>query len=257
MKPHVVLIADAGGEIGWGHAVRQLALAEALVAQKVRTLFVTRTKEALALDWPCPVRVVESRVYAGFGGRAVVDADVEMDALCDLTFDDYAAADPRGELVNPHFGAADRYGKPHGTYFLGPRWAPLRPEFRWGAQGPRWTVSGKHSDEPLEYAGAKWLGYSARQVIEAMAFAPFAIVPPSMIALECLAVGVPVVLRVPGPKWQPIADAMVAAGVAVMEGDEGIQTATNPTTAKAMSEAGREAVDGRGAARLAEWLADA
>ena len=55
MKPHVILVADAGPGVGWGHAVRQLALAEALVAKWVPVLFVTRTREALRLDWPCPV----------------------------------------------------------------------------------------------------------------------------------------------------------------------------------------------------------
>lgn len=264
MTPHVVLLADAGPGIGWGHAVRQLALAEALVAKRVRTLFVTRTREALRLDWPCPVQVGEVDLAAV--RVAVYDlpqpAATWPTALLSPThvvvFDDYGTVQwPNGaSVVDPHFGAAARMGGLDGARFLGPRWAPLRRPFNWtGARTPYW-YGGVHGTPPLRYeAGTGGLG-TAHQVASAMVEAPYAIVPPSMIALECLCVGVPVVLTVPGEKWQPIADAMIAAGVAQPDTPEGIEAATDPTTAKRTSEAGMEAVDGHGAERLAEWLAE-
>lgn len=265
MTPHVILLADAGGTIGWGHAVRQLALAEALVGRKVRTLFVTQTREALKLDWPCPVWWVEDieKCELTYGAHLVFDfpddvAEPEGAVYRQrVVFEDYGESRLGADLlVGCHFGAPVR--EPAIPAFLGPRWAPLRRVFRWGEPGaPRWNAAGSHGPPITHEPGSTAFRQSAEKMAALLSMAPYAIVPPSMIALECLAVGVPVVLHVPGPKWQPIADAMVAAGVAVTDSPEGIEAVLDPATAKRMSEAGREAVDGRGAERLAEWLSDA
>lgn len=269
MTPHVVLLADAGPGIGWGHAVRQLALAEALVAQKCRVLFVTRTKKALTLDWPCPVWEVFDVEKAELPEGAVLvydmpDQPLEPEGFAYrgvVRFADYGPpanywdGDP-DYLVCPNFAATSHEW--HGPAFLGPRWAPLRRPFNWtGVRDPSWLTRNAGNDEATVFPLAGWGGFDAHCVARMMAASRYALVSPSMVALECLAVGVPVVLTVPGPKWQPIADAMVAAGVAVLEGPEGIEAVSDPTTAKAMSERGRDLVDGRGARRLAEWLADA
>lgn len=273
MKPHVILIADAGGTIGWGHAVRQLALAEALVEKHVPTLFVTRTKEALALDWPCPVSFNDEP----FGlqdppgwQRYVLDcADDLPGGSPTMCFEDHGAKRNADFTVDPHLGAASRQPN-RWVSFLGPRWAPLRQPFvdaaslgiNRGSHGGVFV----YGDAPsIEYLGSSVVrppSLNARAMVTTMQRCSLALVPPSMIALECLAIGLPVVLYVPGEKWRPIADAMVAAGVAELwdEHSDGWTLArvlADDGKRRQMSEAGREAVDGLGAGRLAEWLADA
>ena len=242
-----------------------MALAEALVAKGVRTLFVTRTREALRLDWPCPVQVgtppsAKAHVYD------LHDWGAKDGAANVLTFEDYGGLTTGAwAAIDPHFGAAARHGDRIQAGFLGPKWAPLREPF--GRQFlPAQNKSGVfvYGDAPALPKGApkpvRYAGFNARHAAHAMTMSTLALVPPSMIALECLAVGTPVVLYVPGPKWQPIADAMVQAGVAaIWDGKDATlgRILADDRERKRMSDAGREAVDGRGADRLAEWLADA
>jgi spore coat polysaccharide biosynthesis predicted glycosyltransferase SpsG len=263
LKPDVVLIADAGPGIGWGHAVRQLALAEALVAQRVRTLFVTRTRDALALDWPCPVRLVcDADLYSmSLEERPTKVNDLRWGGpMGGLLFDDYGNAPEKQMAVDPHFGAVLR----RTAGFLGPRWAPLRAPFSVGHLASESRsgvfVYGDTPALPSSVVPVRHSGFDARKAAATMGRCAIALVPPSMVALECLAIGTPVVLYVPGPKWQPIADAMVAAGVAKLWSGRADDHTLGCVLAddglrRRMSEAGREAVDGRGAERLAEWLA--
>lgn len=269
MKPEVVLIADAGPGIGWGHAVRQLALATALVGKGVRTLFVTRTREALSLDWPCPVWEVGDVARCELPNATVV-YDLPDDAVNEghnggVRFDDYG---PRASyldyVVCPNFAAtAHEWDTPA---FLGPRFAPLRHPFNdgWLKSETRHGVAVYGLDAPDLPPGVVLRpgrgSMRARDMAAYLGSATVALVPPSMVALECLAIGTPVVLYVPGPKWQPIADAMEAAGVAkVWSGRADDHTLgcvlADDGLRRRMSEAGREAVDGRGSERLAEWLA--
>ena len=263
LKPHVILIADAGGTIGWGHAVRQLALAEALVAKGVPTLFVSRTREALSLDWPCPVQHDPEPLFM----EGEIDARVVFDGVRPrsewaLLFDDYGDGPLGDYLVDPHFGAVTRHHS-LARSFLGPRWAPLRSEFEHYARNPRnENRSGVfvYGDAPdlVNLPPIRPASFNAKHTAKLMASCAVALVPPSMVALECLAVGTPVVLYVPGPKWQPIADAMVQAGVAhIWDGKDYTlgRVLADDGERKRMAEAGREAVDGLGAERLAEWLA--
>lgn len=276
VKPHVILIADAGPGIGWGHAVRQYALAEALVARQVPTLFVTRTREALALDWPCPVWVVAdveqcelpSGRWASKWARVVYDLpEPVVNALAlgpTMRFADYGPTPTEDDyVVCPNFAATSHeWGVPA---LLGPRWAPLRSRFmnheHNGRQGGVY-VYGDAPELPKEMRAVRASSFHARGVAATMAGCSLALVPPSMVALECLAIRLPVVLYVPGPKWQPIADAMVQAGVAeVWTGNPDDYTLAcvlaDDGKRRRMSEAGREAVDGMGAERLAGWLSDA
>lgn len=272
MKPRVILIADAGGEIGWGHAVRQLALAEALIARHVPTLFVTRTREALALDWPCPVAIGDEYVGISAGPAVsvydLVDGDYRGHDVGGsvVRFDDYCAApcEDVDVLVRPHFGSTPV----NRAAFLGPRWAPLRPEFERYNRNPNQDRGGLFVYGPApevwdgRFAIVRPKSLNAKVVARQMSNCALALVPPSMVALECLCVGLPVVLYVPGPKWQPIADAMVQAGVAEIWSGKPDDYSLACVLAddgkrQKMSEAGREAVDGRGSERLAEWLADA
>ena len=276
MKPHVILIADAGGEIGWGHAVRQLALAEALVGKGVSTLFVTRTEEALGLDWPCPVWRVADVARCELPnpyGTAVYDLPepCENDGghlEREVSFRDHGPL-PGDEnetdyVVSPHFGAA-WYDWTVPT-LLGPRWAPIRRAFALypirNENRSGIFVYGDAPEVPKGLLVKRPHTMNARATASQIAGCTIALVPPSMIALECLAVGTPVVLYVPGPKWQPIADAMVEAGVAeIWSGAPEDYTLAcvlaDDGKRRRMAEAGREAVDGGGAGRLAEWLADA
>jgi spore coat polysaccharide biosynthesis predicted glycosyltransferase SpsG len=273
LKPHVILIADAGPEIGWGHAVRQLALAEALCERGVRTLFVTRTREALALDWPCPVQVVDGHPHLPAATRTVVCDDPTGFERCDslraapVVFMDYGMVGDAPDLaVCPNFAATSfPWGYPA---LLGPRWAPLRSEFATRALEPRNEnrtgifVYGNAPALPKECQAVRPTSMNAKVQAKAIAGCTLAVVPPSMVALECLALGTPVVLHVPGPKWQPIADAMVQAGVAeIWSGAPDDYTLAcvlaDDGKRRRMAEAGREAVDGRGSERLVEWLADA
>lgn len=269
MKPDVILIADAGGSIGWGHAVRQLALAEALVAKGVPTLFVSRTREALSLDWPCPVMVgaVPDGARATVWDLPAVKMPPAL-ATSALVFDDHAEIVGPTLYVDPHFGAVDRYeSRPtigcRPTGLLGPRWAPLRSEFEHYARNPRnENRSGVfvYGDAPdlVNLPPIRPTSFNAKHTAKLMASCAVALVPPSMVALECLAVGTPVVLHVPGPKWKPIADAMVQAGVAhIWDGKDYTlgRVLADDGERRRMAEAGREAVDGLGAERLAEWLA--
>lgn len=271
MKPDVILIADAGPGIGWGHAVRQLALANALVGKGVRTLFVTRTHEALTLDWPCLVWLVGDVARCELPSPwATVVYDLPDDAVNEgryaaVRFGDYGPRASRDldYVVCPNFAAtAHEWDAPA---LLGPRFAPLREPFNDGWL-PAQNRAGVfvYGDAPALPKGSPPSftvpGFSARRSAHAMSMAAVALVPPSMVALECLAIGTPVVLYVPGPKWQPIADAMEAAGVArIWSGRADDHTIgcvlADDGLRRRMSEAGREAVDGRGADRLAEWLA--
>lgn len=259
----VILCADAGPEIGWGHAVRQLALAQALVEIGGRPTFLTRTREALRLDWPCPVRLVDA-VDPRAG--TVMDLPEPPDTTAPdrvVWFDDYGHA-PDVLGVDPHFGAHLR----RTSGFLGPQWAPVRKGFAecGDSEGQAWTprsgvyVYGPHPELPKGLEPVTAPSFRTWDVARAMVGAVCALVPPSMVALECLAVGTPVVLYVPGPKWQPIADAMVEAGVArVWSGEKDDHTLAcvlaDDGLRGRMSEAGRDHVDGRGAQRLARWLA--
>lgn len=281
MTPDVVLLADAGPGIGWGHAVRQLALAEALVAKRVRTLFVTRTREALGLDWPCPTWVVFDVEKAAIEARTLVYDLPEFVDTPDiwtgeniLQFADYGPPPPDylAPSVCPNFAAHTHDWTV--ASFLGPRWAPLRkgfasvPSFRKGAIPENRSGLFVYGDFPALPKGTpasvylKTFGGESYQAAHTIGMCVAALVPPSMVALECLAVGTPVVLYVPGPKWQPIADAMEAAGVArIWSGNPEDHTLAcvlaDDGLRRRMAEAGRDHVDGRGAERLAEWLADA
>ena len=271
MTPDVVLLADAGPDIGWGHAMRMYALAEALVERRKRVLFVTRTREAAEFNWPCPVHVVDGWHDAPFSERSVVDIPAgETIRRRALMFYDYGelVGEPEA-LVAPHFGA-----RPNGAVtFAGPRWMPLRSPFHLRVQ-----TGGTHPRRgrnvlvyvPDAFVG-EWgrlmhdipnavspMGMDAESVAALMRTCRAAVVPPSTIAYECMAMGLPVFLYVPHERYEPIAEAMWHWGVAGSWGDVG-RVDGDPFLGLSdnlghLSKNARRHVDGMGAHRLAEWL---
>jgi UDP-2,4-diacetamido-2,4,6-trideoxy-beta-L-altropyranose hydrolase len=146
--PRILFVVDAGPQVGGGHVMRSLTLAQALEAQGARYAFVGPPAMAVLLDAfsPGSARIVAQDPAAGL-------ADEPFDAM---VFDHYGLAEPEhralaagrpalviddladrplgGDIVldsGPERRAADYLGlAPEAArLLLGPGYAPVRPEF--------------------------------------------------------------------------------------------------------------------------------
>lgn len=193
---------------GLGHLMRCMALAEWAVALKAKPV-VCLQPGAPVLAWPCAVVSgggdAEARVRIADGFPARDDAGYWF------IVDAPPSTGPDVEgYIYPHFGAASADGFPT---FVGPQWMPLRKVFsvapisghRRGSVGYRANLPGV----------TELTGLPSRNVADALGQAAEAIVPPSTIAYEAMAMGCPVrLLRVGFPGCEEIGQAMVEAGAA-------------------------------------------
>ena len=261
----ILLVADGGGKLGWGHAMRTLAVAHAIKDRaNVALRWATSTPSAIrGLDPPCPVLAYK---HTGLNLDGLVE-DVDA-ALIDLRFPlrdyglgawymvDHGTGLDGTNRICPHFGAENRdWGA--GSVCTGPRWMPLRREV---VLGPEWSYN--HKAPVLTYklppgtvlpnntAGIEEIEEHARWFERSWWFA---IVPPSTIAYELMAVGVPVLLVDP-PHDQPkdIGQAMVDAGVADWWHTE--MWVCGAYDFQAQVDA--VGIDGRGADRIADLLTE-
>lgn len=270
----ILLVADAGGEIGWGHAMRMLAVAEELAGRSGRqAVWVTETPREVHSLKP-PIAIYACGPHEGMNPQhATADA-----VLIDLPgeespgFWEYDANDYRlwhmvdhgtglkgTNRICPHFGAEDRDWGP-GAVVCGPRWMPLREEFidwrPFNRHATRYDPEGKvlayrANDAVMQeisdrgeqahrmHGGYKWWTEKWSG----------AVVPASTIAYECMVLGIPVAL-LPLPNDQPndVGEAMIQAGVARW------WDSRHPSKVEDRIAAARAAVDGRGAERVADLL---
>lgn len=271
---NILLVADAGGEVGWGHVMRTLAVAEALEG-RASVRWLTSTPEAIrGLDPPCPVGTksegvgqlawTEPSAWVLTDGKPTEELAEER--ACAWEVVDFGTGEGRLSRICPHFGAESRdWGS--GMVATGPRWMPLRRDFVRDAQIDCDWLDLNY--EPYAKDG-KLLTYRA-DAVNALAGMPdkdvvslfdvnakdrkwwtegpyrYAIVPPSTIAYECMALGIPVLLVPVEGQSREIGDAMVAAGVAYWYSDGGGDL--EPIAKRA-----RKHVDGWGAERVANLL---
>ena len=276
---NILLVADAGGEIGWGHAMRTLAVAEALEGRASVRWLTSTPKEIRGLNPPCPVdgRMEKDELSKGAQDAVLVDRrDFQilsggkpnpLDRRVWYMID-HGTGLPGTQRICPHFGAESRDWGP-GMVATGPRWMPLRgeirsppgPQYNWNAYNPKGKVLTYRagttepnavilSDNPTR----RWWTQGPYR---------YAIAPPSTIAYECMALGIPVyVVSLEGYPTE-IGDAMVQAGVAMWYADsqeygglDGVFKAKggDMTYRQIMAKRAREHVDGRGAERVANLL---
>lgn len=237
----VTVVAHASDEVGWGHAMRTRAVVEQLVHSAAPTLvrWATVTPEAIRALWPpCAVEKLGKDTNVYDAARAVL-VDVPTDewdcapggnyfnqTVCMVDSPTQWAGLPGAWRVCPHFGAATWDFGP-GPVLAGPRYMPLRgvlygyiregktydkqamalgykvPEELLEPRGVLRGIDPQHleSGGGMRWWQEKWSG---------------AFVPPSTMAYECMALGLPVVL-LPSEQevHQRVADGMVAAGVAI------------------------------------------
>jgi len=137
----LLLIADGGPEIGAGHWVRMLALAEYAMDRRWQPTLVTRQVEPRPpAAWdaaPCPVRVVPDYTTLPPADYAIVDTYPNAGVLAgtDLpmtAYDDMGGLVAPGlrAVVNPNPGA-ERFGYPGiPLAYAGPRYAAIRRAFQ-------------------------------------------------------------------------------------------------------------------------------
>ncbi len=168
----ILFVADAGPEIGGGHVMRCLTLAEALRARGAATAFMASPPAAGILDLFAgpevgriaardadPAILAEDAAQAAVGFDALVFDSFRLDAEAHraiahgkptLIIDDLTDRPLHGDLIvepDPGIGARDYDGlvPPGARLLLGPGYAPVRPRFaalraetlaRRSAQGP-------------------------------------------------------------------------------------------------------------------------
>lgn len=261
----ILLVADASPGIGWGHAMRTLAIAQELEGlASVR--WATNTPEAIrGLDPPCPVGGFELPPE-GTRLPQIILADGVARRVTEMGVGEWNVVDHGTPLeginrICPHFGAESRdWGA--GMVATGPQWMPLRREVMdyshiiYNADGKILTYR----------AGAEnivdWKETADEDAVTLFDVSPqfkwwehgpyrYAIVPPSTIAYECMALGIPVLLVPLEGQSTEIGDAMVKAGVAEWYSDAGLSL---PGHLDPMAELAHKHVDGRGAERVANLL---
>jgi len=259
----ILLVADGGGKLGWGHAMRTLAVAQELKDRaNVAVRWATSTPSAIrGLGPPCPVS--EWPGPKTWATSLFVDGAFTMKPDGEPRDQTWVMVDhgtgPEGyNRICPHFGAASR-GWRSGSICTGPAWMPLRRGVAFGGTADIRRNRYDKSAPVLRYNG------SGDPDLGSWWFKNWslAIVPPSVIAYECMALGIPVLL-VPLPNDQPndIVDAMVEAGVAWRYHGEGTENyIADKHTAKGMRKSleeratlARSYIDGRGAERIADLL---
>ena len=154
--PRILFVADAGPEIGGGHVMRCLTLAEALRARGATTSFMASPPAAGILNlfagpevgWIAardadPAMLAEDAAQAAVGFDAFVIDTFRLDAEAHravghgkptLIIDDLADRPLHGDLVvepDPGIDARDYDGlvPPGARLLLGPDYAPVRPRF--------------------------------------------------------------------------------------------------------------------------------
>lgn len=211
--PEVLIVTAGGGEHGWGHAVRQLALSRALVGRGIQVAVASNDEPLKRLEWPCPVRSAWGQATLPDTGVLVRDLPPEMlwTERAEIAFCDHP---DQGEpdcdiLVSCHIGAEERVQWEEGrSYLCGPMWAPLRDAFRspthnWSKRENHYGVA-RPDNMPDTFDAedlARWLQRHKK-----------AEPPASMVALEALALGVPIEVYAPTPAHEPIAEAINADG---------------------------------------------
>ena len=269
----ILLVADAGGDIGWGHAMRTLAVAEELSGrQGVTAVWVTATpKEVHSLTPPIPID------GGGYGNMARhVDLHRAFDsALIDLPgghscplplpheqawmIVDHGIGPKGTNRICPHFGAEERDWGP-GAVVCGPRWMPLRKGMLWERRVFMSTRRDGYDPDgrALAYRAPSIQPQNAHVLSEGEEWWlrkwSRAFVPPSTIAYECMALGIPVYLADP-PNNQPrhVGEAMCATGVAAWN-CPAAGKGRKPGKHKDRAKLARAAVDGQGASRVADLL---
>ena len=254
----ILLVADAGGDIGWGHAMRMLAVAEELAGRSgVQAVWLTTTPAAVRqLKPPCPVELVPNtpEVVTRTSDAFLVDLSAPnpgwpTEGVWYMV--DHGVGLEGTNRICPHFGAEGRDWGP-GAVVCGPRWMPLRKEIVGWTDLPedyaRYDPAGGTFAyrAPMEIQDAHHLTEGERWWERKWSLA---IVPPSTIAYECMALGIPIAL-LPLPNDQPddVGVAMHDAGVARALHRDGRYVDTY------MAERARAAVDGRGVERVADLL---
>lgn len=277
MNP-IILVADASPEIGWGHAMRTLAVAQALNQYTglvgtagnyygLSVVWATNTPEAIRkLGPPCPVSDVGARVPSAgathlvdlpsvaYSGTANSPETFRVVAMVDAP-DQWLGADIR---ICPHFGS-ESWDWGLGAVCTGPQWMPLRdlitphglalynPDAPVLAYRPPkdWTLGlCAEGAEPHQLAvggGESWWKKAWCS----------AVVPASTISYECMRSGIPVVLHKEGQgeEHERIMKGMVEAGVASIWGDN-----VTTLTMEARAKKAHRLVDGQGAERVAGLL---
>ena len=147
----IELRAEAGPAIGLGHAMRSLALGQALIAAGHQVSWksshlpgsLPQRLEKLGIAWSAESAAVDAVVFDGYHFTPAESAACPVPVL---TVDDAAPplADrhPQAAVVlNPNLHAADAIPpRSTGRWLLGPRFALLRPEFLGVQAGPISTV---------------------------------------------------------------------------------------------------------------------
>jgi hypothetical protein len=259
---NILLVADAGGEIGWGHAMRTLAVAEALVEMgQACVRWMTTTPEAIrGLNPLCPVAMWPGP-YAWASGLFVdglkMKENEEPREETWIVVDNGNGREGYNRIC-PHFGAEKRdWGS--GMVATGPMWMPLRHELAF--QPSLYDTGGKilsyrvnlaaliKDVYPTEVIGLEELGGRSWWLEGPYRYA---IVPPSVIAYECMVLGIPVYLVPLEGQSTEIGDAMVDLGVAFWYRED---EKSGPNSVRdAMAKHARSLVDGRGAERVANLL---
>ena len=182
--PRILFVADAGPQVGGGHVMRSLTLAQAAEAQGARYAFVGGPAMAELLDAfsPDSTRVVTDDVAAAVGREAFDAIVFDHYGLAEpdhrgmaggkpvLVIDDLADRPLGADLVvdsGPERQAADYVGKaPEAArLLLGPGFAPVRPEFA-ALRGPALAWRGEPVQRILVAMGLTDVGGITGRVVE-------------------------------------------------------------------------------------------
>ncbi len=182
--PRILFVADAGPQVGGGHVMRSLTLAQALEAQGARYAFVGGPAMAQLLDAfsPDTTRIVTDDVAAAVAREAFDALVFDHYGLSEpdhsgmaagkpvLVIDDLADRPLGADLVvdsGPERKAADYLGKApdDARLLLGPSFAPVRPEFA-ALRGPALAWRGEPVQRILVAMGLTDVGGITARVVE-------------------------------------------------------------------------------------------
>lgn len=241
VKFDLLINTAGGGDIGFGHMARAMALAQAAQDASMSCVVALNEDAAHHWRWPCPVIPVRPG-GAPTVDRRVVIHDLPAEEFYDRPFggpydsspvqvliedgDNLDVHDEADLIVYPHPGPLPfRTGVP---VAMGPQYYPLRRSFRKPPDEGRTrdgAVLTYRFDRMLRDLSKESL--SEHEVFEVLSDAPCIICPPSVIAYEAMAMGTPVVLhRQVG--YDHIVDALVDAGMAVAWEDDGDYSGLEP-----------------------------